>query len=286
MKICTGAPAELNALPYVEGTLPEFKVERFEEHYFDCPVCLVHLRAIQALGQELARHPFAPLREPEPKIPLGWPAWFWTAGAVAALLLMSFFAYKSVESRVAKPTVSQNQPKSLPQTQIVAQPAQPSALPVHLSELADLTPPGFIAPNLRGESLDAHFETGMKEYANGNCRGAIAALSQVPAESAEARAAEFYSGACQMNLGNFASVTGLLRNVADAGDSPQQEAALYALAQIALAGNDPATAHGYLLRTISLRGDLEGRAREQDQRIAELIGRDKPCLKPAISDWM
>jgi anti-sigma factor RsiW len=39
MRACTGAPAELHALQYVEGTLPEFEVERFEEHYFDCPVC-------------------------------------------------------------------------------------------------------------------------------------------------------------------------------------------------------------------------------------------------------
>jgi hypothetical protein len=99
-------------------------------------------------------------------------------------------------------------------------------------------------------------------------------LAQVPAENSEARAAEFYSGACQMRLGDFATASGLLRKVADAGDSPQQEAALYDLAQIALAGNDPVTAHAYLLRTISLRGDLEGRAREQDGRITELVGQE------------
>jgi predicted Zn-dependent protease len=141
--------------------------------------------------------------------------------------------------------------------------------------LADLTLPAFLAPNLRGESLDARFEAGMKEYANGNCRSAITALAQFPAESVEARAAQFYSGACQMRLGDFASASGLLRKVADGGDSPQQEAALYYLAQIALAGNDPATAHAYLLRTISLRGDLEGRAREQDRQIAKLIGQER-----------
>jgi hypothetical protein len=279
MTICTGAPAKHNALQYVEGTLSESEVERFEEHFFDCPVCLAHLQAIQALGRELARQPVVPLREPKPKIRLGWPAWFWTAGAVAALLLASVLAYRSFESRPAQPTVSQSQPKSAPQPESAAPSAGSSTAPVHLSELADLTLPAFIALSLRGESLDARFAAGMKEYANGNCRGAIAALSRVPAESAEKRAAEFYSGACQMRLGDFASATGVLRKVADAGDSPQQEAALYYLAQIALASNDPATTHAYLLRTISLHGDLEGRARDQDRRMAELIAQDQPAKR-------
>jgi tetratricopeptide (TPR) repeat protein len=271
MTICAGTPAELHALQYVEGTLAEFEAGRFEEHYFDCPICLAHLRAIQALGQELVRHPIAPLREPEPRIPLGWPVWSWAAGAATALLLIGVFAYKSLEFKPAKPTISQSQPKSLPQTEMAARPVQPSLAPVHFSQLADLTLPAFIAPNLRGESLDAHFEAGMDEYAKGNCRGAIAALSQVPAQSADARAAEFYSGACQMHLGDFASASRVLRKVVDAGDSLQQEAALYALAQIALTGDKPAMAHKCLLRAISLHGDLERRAREQDRRIAALV---------------
>jgi tetratricopeptide (TPR) repeat protein len=239
-----------------------------------CTVCLAHLQAIQAVGRELARQPVVPAQQLRPKIPLAWPAPVRIAGAVAALLLMSVFVHRSLESRPAQPVVSESRPKSLPQTASAEQPARSSAAPVHASQLADLTLPAFVAPNLRGESLDAHFEAGMKEYAKGNCRGAIAALSQVPAESAEARAAEFYSGACQMRLGDFATASGLLRKVADAGDSPQQEAALFYLAQIALAGNDPGTAHAYLLRTVSLRGDLEGRAREQDRRIAELAGQE------------
>jgi hypothetical protein len=272
MTICTGLPAELNALPYVEGTLPAAEAEQFEEHYFDCPVCLARLQAIQAVGQELARNPVG---EPEPRVRLGWPVWIWTAGAVAALLLVGIFTYKGLETTSAKPTVAQSAPKSPSQMQVAAQPVQLPSTPVHLSQLADLTLPVFTLPNLRGESLDAHFEAGMKQYVSGNCRDAVAALAQVPAESAETRAAEFYSGACQMRLGSFASATQLLRKVADAGDSPQQEAAFYALAQIALAGNEPSTAHKYLLLTISLRGDLERRAQKQDRRIAELTGKNK-----------
>jgi hypothetical protein len=277
MTICNGSPAELQALRYVEGTLSAAETEKFEEHYFDCPVCLAHLQAIQAVEQELARNPVATLPMPEPasKVLLRWPAWVWTVGAVAAVLVVSVLTYKDLESRPAQPMLTQSTPKSPSQMRVTAQPLKQPATLVHLSQLADLTLPVFTPPNLRGENLDTHFEAGMKEYASGNCRGAIAALAQVPAESAEARAATFYSGACQMHLGNFTSASQFLRKVADAGDSPQQEAAVYGLAQMAVAGNDPAAARKYLQRTIALRGDLEQRAREQDRRIAELTGQNK-----------
>jgi hypothetical protein len=270
MTICTGAPAELHALQYVEGTLSEFEVERFEEHYFDCPVCLQHVQAIQAVAQEIASQPIVPIHA-SPRLPLAWPARVWAMGAIAALLLISVFTFKSLESRPEQPTVAQSQPKSSPQ----AEPA--SAQPIHVSQLADLTLPTYFKPNLRGESLDARFEAGMVEYAKGNCRGAIADLSLIPAESAEARAGQFYSGACQMHLGNLAAASALLHKVADAGDSAQQEAALYVLAQIALANNDVASAHAYLLHTVSLRGDFESRAREQEQQMAKLINQNQPA---------
>jgi len=276
MTICGGAPAELHALQYVEGTLSEFEVERFEEHYFDCPACLQYLQAIQAVAQELARKPIVPIQAPS-RIPFAWPARVWAMGAIAALLLISVFTFKSFKSRPAQPIVAQSQPISLPQTGPAAQPASATAHLVQVSQLADLMLPAYSAPNLRSESLDARFEAGMKEYASGNCRGAITALTQLPAERAEARAAQFYSGVCQMRLGDFALASKLLQKVADAGDSPQQEAALYILSQIALTGNDAATAHTYLLRTISLRGDYEARARAQERQMAKLIGQNQPA---------
>jgi hypothetical protein len=275
MTICTGAPAELHALQYVEGTLSEFEVERFEEHYFDCPVCLQHLQAIQSVAQELANQPIVPIQAP-PTTPLAWPVRVWTMGAVAALLLIGVVTFKRLESRPAQPTVAQSQPKSIPKAESVTQPTPASAQTVRVSQLADLTLPSYFASNLRGDSPDIHFETGMKEYASGNCRSAITALTQVPPDSWEARTAQLYAGACQMRLGNFAPASTLLRKVADAGESPQQEAALYVLAQIALANNDSTTAHMYLLRTISQRGDFEKRARAQEQQMAKLIGQNRP----------
>jgi len=70
-----------------------------------------------------------------------------------------------------------------------------------------------------------------------------------------------------MKDSNLPAATKTLRSVADAGDSPQQEAALYYLAQVALAGNDATTARHFLARTISLHGDFEGRARAQLSQI-------------------
>jgi hypothetical protein len=262
-------------LSYVEGTLSASEAEQFEEHYFDCPVCLAHLQAIQAVGRELACNPVAALREPEQKISFRWPVWGWSVGTIAAVLVVSVLTYKGLESRPAKPAIAQSAPKSPAQMQVAARPAQPSAPPVRLSQLADLTLPVFTPSKLRGESLDAHFEAGMQAYASGNCHSAVAALAQVPAESAEARAAAFYSGACLEHLKKFSSASQLLRKVGDAGDSPQQEAAFYALAQIALANDDQAMARKYLAQAISLRGDLEQRAREQERRMEELAGQNK-----------
>jgi hypothetical protein len=276
MTKCTGSPAEQWLESYLQGALPEAEAAEFEEHYFDCPVCLTQVEALQAVTLKLASQPRTPH-----KTLIAWPIRAGALGAIAALLVLGFFGYQARQKALrttiaAGPVVSA--PHSSPSSpSLHATP--PSLAATAASKLADLTLPEFIAPNLRGESQDVSFEAGMKDYAGGNCRGAIASLKQVPAESAAARAAEFYSGACQMHMGNLAGADALLRKVADAGDSPQQEAALYELAQIALADNDLATAHKYLLHATSLRGDLERKAREQDHRITVLISQGSQATR-------
>lgn len=284
MTTCDGAPARLHGLQYVEQTLPEFEVDRFEEHYFSCPVCLNYVRTIQAAAEEFSRLPVVAIQKPR-RISFAWPLQAWGLGAVAALLLIGFITYKSIESKAPQPSIAQNrdlrqslnqnQASAPPQTEpIQTRPAatsnHPAAAPVRLSQLADLTLPGYLTSTLRGEKLDARFVAGMRQYAKGNCEGAVKALSQLPAEAAEARAATFYSGACQLHLGNYDSASALLLKVADAGESPQMEAAIYLLAQVSLAQDNPDAAQAYLERTISLHGDLEERAQAQKNRIAEL----------------
>lgn len=270
MNPCTGAPADQYALQYVEGTLPEADAERFEEHYFDCPVCLAHLQMLQAVGAQLATMQAIRPEQPKRRLILGLPVMTWALGSAVAALLVIVIAWRVVGSRPSGPTVAQNPVTEAP----VSPGAPPTQVPVpsvRPSQLADLALPAFIAPNLRGASEETHFETGMKSYSAGDCRAAIATLALVPSQAPESRAARFYSAACQMRLGDFATAAKGMSAVAAAGDSPQQESAVYYQAQLALEANNPAAAHRYLQRTIALQGDLENRARAQDKKVQALV---------------
>jgi hypothetical protein len=158
-----------------------------------------------------------------------------------------------------------------PQPAVAAAPAvpalkpapQPSLVAGAISRLADITLPAFQAPNLRGQNGDPHFDEGMKAYNRQDCPSAVRALSQVPVHDEDSLAAQFFMGVCQMHTGNLVTAAKTLESVANAGDSPQQEAALYYLAQGALERNDADAARRYLIRTVSLHGDFESRARSE-----------------------
>ncbi|HUH63231.1 MAG TPA: hypothetical protein VLZ50_09555 [Terracidiphilus sp.] len=286
MKSCTGTPAELCALPYLEGVLPEHQVELFEAHFFECPICFAYLQDLQAISAALARHPEIPgIKEEKParRRLLPFPARTWALGAAAAMVL----AVAVISFRALHPG-QQQAPIALtaPAAPLPAKPTGPtratSAAPLRPSQLADLALPPFVAPNLRGAQEDTRFESGMNDYENGDCRGAVAELSSVPARSEDARAARFYCAACEMRLGNLTEAAADMGKVATDGDAPQQESALYYEAQIALAADRPATAHRYLMRTIALEGDLEQKARDEDRRVQEMLNespgesREKP----------
>ena len=271
MNTCKASPAEQYALAYVEGTLSQAEAEQFEEHFFECPVCLEYLQTLQAAGAALAKQPVAEVATPQRGKLLAFPGRAWALGAIAAaLLLVGIFVWRgTTPGAKQEPELSQSTPAP------TAQPTTPAPAPktatVKPSQLANLTLPAFVAPNLRGASEETHFEAGMKAYSSGNCRVASATLSNVPAAASEARAAEFYRAACQMHLGNYAAAAKGMRAVAAAGDSPQQESALYYEAQLALQAGDAAAAHRYLRQTIALQGDLEKQAKAQDQKVQDLI---------------
>jgi len=260
MTNCTRKPAEQYVESYLLGTLAEVEAQEFEEHFFDCPVCLAQVEALQAVTNTLRNQPRTPLKAPIP-----WPVRFAALGAIAALLFLGFLGFRS-RHQSPQPSVASSPAIPAPSTQPTQSsgPAKPSsAASSALSSLADLTLPAFQAPNLRGQSGDPHFEAGMRAYSAQDCPHAINTLSQVPSADEDSLAARFYSGVCQMHDGDLAAASETLRGVADGGDSPQQEAALYYLAQIALSRNDSATARHYLARTVSLRGDFERRARAE-----------------------
>lgn len=286
MKSCAGTPAELCALPYIEGTLPERQMELFEAHYFECPVCLAYLEDLQAVSAALARIPADKGAKPARKGLLTLPSKTWALGAAAAaLLLAAIFSFRALypgprPSPIARTAAPQ--PASPPSTP--SPPAVSSHSPRRSSQLADLALPPFVAPHLRGAQGDVQFESGMRDYEKGDCRNAAGELAKVSAQSEDARAARFYCAACEMRLGHLPEAAAGMREVASAGDSPQQESALYYEAQIALAMNNPAAAHRYLMQTIALEGDLQQRAREEDREVRQLLNEppDESAEKPEI----
>jgi hypothetical protein len=254
MTDCTGAPAEQLVESYLLGTLPEDEALKFEEHYFECPVCLAQVEALQAVAGKLRSEP-----RRQKRTVLSWPIRFAALGSIAAALVVGFFALRSGHQS-QPPMVAQTPAVPTPQSGATAQPKASTAAAAAVSQLADLALPVFRAANLRGENGSAQFAAGMTAYANQDCPGAVKALAKVPATDEDARAARFYSGVCEIHDGNLDAAAKTLKSVANAGDSPQQEAALYFLAQVALKRNDAAEARPYLTRTVSLHGDFEKRA--------------------------
>ena len=90
MTNCTGAPAEQFLESYLLGKLPDSEALIFEEHYFECPVCLAQVEALQAIAGKLRTAPRVQTRAPIP-----WPIRFAAVGAIAAVLVAGFFVLRA-----------------------------------------------------------------------------------------------------------------------------------------------------------------------------------------------
>jgi Putative zinc-finger len=282
MSNCIGAPAKEWLEQYIEGTLPEPEAENFENHYFDCPVCLGELQAVQAAQEALRRHP-VPIT-PQKRF-FEWPMhWRPVAsfGALAAVLILGFFTVRTIShGPQTGGNVAVTQP--VPATAGSQSPAQPNdaggaaGQPVtqvaELAAMADLGLPQYRSAVLRGGTAETAFERGMKQYVVGDCAGATQALSEVDQSGPDGLAAQFYSGVCRMHAGDLSAAASALQHVASAGDSPYQESAYYYLAQIALAQSNAAEARRDLNHVVSLRGDLVHQARRQLSQIPPAQGK-------------
>ena len=257
MTDCTGTLTDRWLERYIQGTLPEHEAQQFEEHYFECPDCLAQVVALQAVTRRLGTQPRMPVKAPIP-----WPIRVTALTAIAAMLLIGFIVFR------VKRTSPPQQAVAVAPTAPVTKPAPlPSLAASAVSRLADLTMPAFQARTLRGQSGDLNFDSGMKAYTRQDCRSAVKALAQVPAHGEDSLAARFFMGVCQMRDEDLGAASRTLESVANGGDSPQQEAALYYLAQVALERNDAGAARRYLARTVSLHGDFESRARAELTKI-------------------
>ena len=186
---------------------------------------------------------------------------------LGALLTLGIYLYPGVHRGVETAHVAQ---KAFPASP-AAEPQAASEQQTATRELADLSLPPYQAAVLRGDSLDAAFQRGMKSYSAGDCMQALPQLSAVSPQSSDAPVAKFYAGVCRMHGGDLAAASAMLQQIAGAGDSPEQESAIYYLAQLALERGDAVTAHKELQRAIALNGDLERKARAEDARVVSLL---------------
>jgi hypothetical protein len=90
MTHCTGTPAEQLLESYLQGTLSEAEARGFEEHYFDCPVCLAQAEALQSVAMKLKGLPMPPEKKPIP-----WPRRAGLWGAIAATLVVGFIGIRA-----------------------------------------------------------------------------------------------------------------------------------------------------------------------------------------------
>jgi tetratricopeptide (TPR) repeat protein len=262
MTPCTGKPADIYLERYLQGSLPEPEAQEFEEHYFACPVCHGQVQAFAMVAAKLVDQPPVSLPQAEPaRRVLSWPVRLVALGAIAAMLVIGVLGFRAYEAGRHPSTSAIATAPPVPQpTQITLAPATPVAS-TEVASLADLSLPPFKAMRLRGSETASAFADGMAAYTRHDCRGAVKSLSQVPKQDENELAAEFYTGACEMKSGNMSAATAQLQQVVNAGDSPQQEASLYYLAQVSLAGKNTEQARQYLGRAIALHGEFERRSR-------------------------
>jgi hypothetical protein len=298
MNPCKGEPAEKYALAYVEGSLDEEQAARFEEHFIACRICQTSVIELQDLAEEFYKHPVSEestqaihtARNGSRLISFLRPNPAWGLLAFASLLLIGVLLVRSywhgtTGTDQAKTTVTKSQAEQAENTTThsaspAAAPSSDSESKISATQLADLTLPAFNLRNLRTANTDARYLAGMQAYNAGNCSSAIGSLSQLPAAADDPHATQFFIGICQLHLGNLQAARKALKAFAASGDSPQFEWTLYELAQVALASNDPSTAHSYLAKTIALHGDLEAKARAEDGKVAALLSHTQQSQKP------
>ena len=257
--VCNGERAEEVAEAYLLGTLSIFEMERFEEHYFECPACFAHLQALQSAQQELISRP-----SPMALSPTRLRRRLLALGAIAAAVAAGFVSFHRMTEHPAHSSPAAVAQMAAPATTASSVKENP---PVNIASLADLSLPPYMASSVRGGEVEGAFQAGMHAYTAGDCSGALPQLKSVPEKDENAVAARLYAGACELSAREKTVAARDFEKVIAAGDSPQFEAAYYYLAQAALLDGKAQVAKKYLAKTIVLRGDFEQRASAQLARL-------------------
>lgn len=230
---------------YVLGRLDPGIEDAFEDHYFDCAVCLERVRAIQDAREQLSAQ--KGIRRSQ--------RWSRVAAAVAAAAVVVFavrVGQQMLSEQPAPPT------STSPRADVVL-PAPPPPVTIEL--------PPYTPPRLRAVSTEAQrvFRDAMTSYLEGNCGGAIPGLQRALAIDGSFTQARFYLAACELQQGQTSQAAEGLQRVIGVGESPYLEDARFLLAQARIQQGDRDGAREELRRVIA----LQGHRRAQAQRLLD-----------------
>jgi len=243
---------------YLGGRLSREDSEAFEAHFFECPVCLERLEALEAVRAALATEGQTSSRLPSHATPrrASVRAWAWL-GAAAGIAAMGVLTW---QRSPAPPLPALPTPAVPTDTRLSPRPS--------LADLGRFEPPPYHPTVLRGPSASSGlFRDAMRRYHAGDCAGALPGLESAARVDPAAAEPLVFLGICRLLTGRTAEGNESLRRAIAKGDTPYLEWAHFYLAKgLLLAGDGPA-AGVQLERAIALRGDLEDEARRLREQV-------------------
>jgi TolA-binding protein len=249
---CVTAERENIIERYLTGRLEPSVKEEWERHYFGCDHCAQQLATWRAVEGPL-RAMADEIRQEIPQ-PRTRRAWLWAGAGIAAALLLAAGASRLLHpSPVAAPVAN-----------------SPAAERQRLIELAQLDPPAYAAPVLRGmeSKAEMQFQKAMQAYQRRDYPPAVAGLRAALRLDPAAPAPRFFLGACLLLSGQVEEGIGELRTVAS-GRSPFAEEAGFVLAKGYLRQGDKDSALETLRSVAAGQGDFSSQA---TQLIAQING--------------
>jgi tetratricopeptide (TPR) repeat protein len=251
---------------YLLGRLTEAEQGAFELHFFECERCFEEVESLRMLQTELRRAASTIREKTSKRQSLFW-RWAWAPAAALTVLAVG------VGWWVWRPSVTPLQPPAIvqvPAPQPAPQPTVPS-----VAELAQVRPPEYRPPVLRGVEDDAtqRFRAAMRHYIRGDYATAIPGLRAASKLNPQASDISFFLGICYLLTDQTDAAIKQLRRTAALGDSPYLEETHFYLAKCSLRKGDLRAARNELEKTIRLRGEHEDEARELLEQV-ERVGKE------------
>ena len=254
------------AQKYVLGELTEADRESYELHYFECERCFDDLRNVQAIRSVLESAPRARAHS----------HLIWRVGAIAAAVVLASLVgwqlARLARDRSQQSTIATNQ--AVPKPAATAIPGAADRVAQELQQLAQIDPPPYRAPVLRGadQANTDRFRKAMQSYAAHDYRAAIPGLALASKQDPSAPAPLFYLGVCYLIEDQAGEAGAVFTRAIALGNTPYLELAHFYLAKALLKARDTASAQRQLRATVALRGDKRKEAQTLLDRLLELQG--------------